>query len=50
MMGLRSGDAARRSNQKSDADLISESTNLGTAIRKNQKRDTVIFSNLRAFK
>ena len=49
MTGLRSADPTRRSNQISDADLISESTNLAAAIRENQKRDTITFSNLRAF-
>jgi hypothetical protein len=49
MMDLRSADPTRRSDQVFDADLISESTNLTVVIRENQKRDTVTFSNLRAF-
>ena len=49
MMGVRSADPTRRSDQISDADIISESTNLAAAIRENQKPDTVTFSNLRAF-
>ncbi len=49
MMGLRSAEPARRSDQISSADLIFESTNFAAAIRENQKHNTVTLSNLRAF-